>query len=126
VKSQQRNETVQQRVLLRMLVCAAELETQGFDDVTATASSDVDPDWLAAKRTHTVSEPKKKKVHYSSSTREDLTLSLMAEFPDLLSLFKSDVFILRSLSELPEYFGKFLSFPSCVRIEVSYPIPFSF
>ena len=75
-----REEVAKQRVLLRMLACAAELEV-------GSSTAEEGP-----------------KTTVSNSTlHEALSLALLRSLPHLLTAFKGDVMALRSLTKLPQY-----------------------
>lgn len=83
-KSNLREETAKNLVLLRFLACAAELEVgeSGVED----------------------SSKKRKRSHASSAeVREGLSQALLKTLPGLLNAFKSDSMSMRSLTRLPKY-----------------------
>lgn len=104
-KGDQRQDTVTQRVLLRMLVTAVKLE------VTDAATEDttiVDPDLADARQAEngSLQTTNKKKPTKGSSSHEELTLALLRALPGLLTSFKSETSVLQSLTTLPQYFRK--------------------
>lgn len=106
-----RQDTVKQRVLLRMMVTAVTLEVT---DAVPDDKTIVDPDLINARQTERESlqatlTHKKKPTRTSSqsSSHEELTLALLRALPDLLVSFKSESSVLQSLTTLPQYFRKF-------------------
>lgn len=117
-KGGQRNEAVQQRVLLNWLVTSAEMEVYSLrvsaedDPKKNPMLQDIDKDYLEiqAKKRESVTahiiDTKKQKMIRTSTSHEELTLALMKTLPDLLASFKSETPILRSLLLLPRYLCK--------------------
>ena len=102
-KGDQRQDTVMQRVLLRMLVTAVQLE------VTNAAAEDktvLDPDLADARQAANELSQTTNKLKTGSSSHEALTLALLRALPELLVSFKSELSILRCLTTLPLYFRK--------------------
>lgn len=115
-KEAHRVEAVQQRVLLRMMVCAAELEVR---DIASDGFllSYIDGDLLAAQDTaaHVDGEkpPKKKKAKttpHNSDSHEKLTAALLQALPGLLTSFRSETLVMQDLTYLPQYFCKSFEF----------------
>lgn len=103
-KKERLDQTAHERILLRMLVAAAkqEVKTTGDDDI----ASYLDPDLLAAQNAEYRSLEIQKKKKEGSASREQLSVALLKELPGLMSRFKSDTAILRSLTCLPQYLSK--------------------
>lgn len=101
--------SVRQRVVLRMLACAAELEVQSSEDGDFVAEY-LDPDLLAAQASSSdsfeVSSLKSKRLRSDESSLEVLTDVLLEKLPDLLVSFKGESSILSSLTNLPRYMRK--------------------
>jgi hypothetical protein len=102
-----RFDAIKQRVVLRMLVRAADLEARetaqgGF------ATTLMDPDVVAARSESIESmEPAKKKKKVSaSSSHEELTLALAKSLPDLIAAFNGETSVMRDLTLLPRYIRK--------------------
>jgi cohesin complex subunit SA-1/2 len=111
-KGDQRQDTVKQRVLLRMLVTAVTLEVT---DAVTVDETIVDPDLIDARQAErkslqATSTKTKKPTIKSSTSHEELTLALLRALPDLLVSFKSETSVLQSLTTLPQYFRKFKLF----------------
>jgi cohesin complex subunit SA-1/2 len=103
-KGDQRQDTVKQRVLLRMFVTAVTLEVT---DAVTDYKTIVDPDLVDARQAEYESlQTTKKKPTKNSSSHEELTLALLRALPDLLISFKSETSVLQSLTTLPQYFRK--------------------
>ena len=79
-----REEVAKQRVMLRMLACAAETEVGESPESTKQSN-------------------KKRKRDLSNHPLETLSLALLKSLPHLLTAFKGDVLALRSLTKLPQY-----------------------
>jgi hypothetical protein len=82
-RSTGREEVAKQRVLLRMLACAAEVEARQ-DEKTTTKN-------------------KRKRDSSAEDNQESLSLELLKSLPHLLPAFKGDIMSLRSLTRLPSY-----------------------
>jgi hypothetical protein len=103
--------SVQVRVLVRFLVCSAEVQA-------AQSNSDwpsLDPAWVAAKLgRHVVAtddvaaQPKKKKMRLEEP-QEAMTVALLQSLPQLLVSYKGDAYILSRLTSLPIWFRKWHS-----------------
>lgn len=100
---------LKQRVILRMLVCSAKLES-GISAADGFMSGDIDADLLKHQKEEEIdSQPVKKKgrkIKSPSSSPDLLTYVLLSELPALLSSFKSETAVLRDLTGLPQCFGK--------------------
>jgi hypothetical protein len=81
-----REELAKQRVLLRMLACAAEREVGSVENANSNKKR---------KR----AEPSTN----SNESHESLSMALLKSLPSLLTAFKGDVMALRSLTKLPQY-----------------------
>jgi hypothetical protein len=104
-RSDQRQHLVKQRVLTQMLVTSVRMEIS-----VEEASSEHDADMVAARRARDdllLMNSNEKKKGPSSSLHEALTTALLRTLPELLVSFKTDKFVVQSLSALPEYFCKF-------------------
>ena len=110
-KSGRRVESAQQRILLRMLVCSVELEI-GCNDKKSDVDQ-IDPDLLDARvQQQSSSQPaskKRKKDTSSSAMHEEMTIALLRPVSALLGQVKTDAIVLRSVTELPQYFCECLS-----------------
>ncbi len=105
----QRIDTVKQCVMLRMLATAASFEVPNV----ASGLSLLDPKFAEAKATaQEALQTEKKKPNKNQASHEDLTLALLRTLPDLLQSYKSENVVLRSLTELPQYFCKYASMTS--------------
>jgi cohesin complex subunit SA-1/2 len=116
----QRSTITKQRVLLRMLVCAASLALgNGSGNEAKDNGSDdngegtlMDPDFLKVQSKlqiemgPTPSGKKKSKNEASSMLHESLTVGLLKALPTLLPAYKGDAAILRSLTMLPKFLSK--------------------
>ena len=112
-----RANVAKQRVLLQMLATAAALEVGSLQAQDTDDDEDedalLDPELLKARRlmqppSHSETSGKKggKKKKSNNLHQESLTIGLLKALPQLLEAFKGDVVILRSLTTLPQYFGK--------------------
>jgi len=105
VEEHNRHEAMKQRVVLRMLTCAVELEVAATSN-GSFLENDIDPDLLHVLRDQQqslgVTKPKKAKV----SSHEKLTVALLGALPDLLETFKGETSVLRDLTRVPKYFRK--------------------
>jgi hypothetical protein len=109
--SDSRLDAVKQRVLLRLIVCAAEMEVSAL---SGDGHANEDPDLVEIHKS-TQAGPKKK----TESSHEELTLALLGALPSLLVSYKSETPVLESLTGLPQYFRKFPgSFPLTVPTAV--------
>lgn len=108
--------SVRQRIILRMFVCAAELEVSASTDGSPFLEDTMDEDFLAARAMkHQALDPGtgkptrggKKKAANKESPHEKLTQALLDKLPDLLETHKVDTSILRELTTLPLYFRKY-------------------
>jgi cohesin complex subunit SA-1/2 len=104
-KNERRKEASKKRVLLRMLVCAAELEVNGAADDDSLPNN-VDPDLLAARKSAQLEAEQPKKKRKVESSKEEFTLALVKALPDLLIAYKEETSVLQSLTTLPRYFRK--------------------
>jgi hypothetical protein len=112
----QRTNVAKQRILLRMLATAAALEVGSLFENQDEDEDEgaIDADLVRVK--HELQPPspveafsggkKTKKKKGSSLPQESLTVGLLKALPQLLEAFKGDVVILKSLTKLPQYFGK--------------------
>lgn len=115
--SDQRLDTAQQRILLRMFVTAvkmevsdAEIESEAVvDSLMMEAVQSKQDALVTVQATNTKTKKQKKK----NDSHEELTLALLRSLPDLLLRFKSETSVLASLTTLPQYFCKCTSHPSC-------------
>jgi hypothetical protein len=106
-KDERRKEAAKKRVLLRMLVCAAELEVNGAADDDGSLPNNVDRDILAARKAAQLdAEQPQKKRKVEDSSKEEFTLALVKALPDLLVSYKEETSVLQSLTTLPRYFRK--------------------
>lgn len=102
-----RMSTVKQRIILRMLVAAAELEALGGSAKTFYSSADLDPDLVQMEERNS----QKLGIHSSKHGRrnevarkEDFSETLSNSLPQLLSKSKGDTHMTRQLTRLPRYF----------------------
>jgi cohesin complex subunit SA-1/2 len=108
----QRQDAVQQRVLLRFLVASADLEVYSLSGGTIPNSmtQEIDRDVLNIEREQhlerTIVSSKKKNRHTSTS-QEELTFALLRALPDLLVSFKSESPVLQNLTSLSRYLCKY-------------------
>ena len=118
-KKDRRINQVHRRVLLQLLVAAVEQEVGSMSGSAGEApeSEIVDPDLTAGRRVDNVHSVfpasgggNKKKVKGSSSSRRDLTIILLRALPGLMSSYKTELPVLRSLTRLPQHFGKLSCF----------------
>jgi cohesin complex subunit SA-1/2 len=108
----QRQDSVQQRVLLRFLLASADLEVHSISesDTNNTMTQDIDRDLLDIERgLHSDNNilTSKKKVQHTSTSQEELTLALLRALPDLLISFKSESPVLQNLTSLSRYLCKY-------------------
>ena len=97
-----RIEALRQRVLLRFLVCAAEMEVSSL---SGDANENIDKDLVEARKAQRETVPaSSKKKQNSHSSHEDLTLALLGALPRLLESFKSEDAVMQILTSLPQYF----------------------
>lgn len=101
--NEHRKEAVRQRVLLRIIAAAAEMEISSANIDTVVADC-VDPDLEEIRRANQSAAPAKKKQKATESSHESLTLSLLGALPSLLDTYKSEPAILESLTGLPQFF----------------------
>jgi len=108
--SDQRLDTAQQRILLRMFVTAVKMEVS---DAEIESEAIVDPLMIEALQsnqdalvTAQATKTKTKKQKTKNDSHEELTLALLRSLPDLLLRFKSETSVLASLTTLPQYFCK--------------------
>ena len=92
-------EGVKQRVLLQFLVSCAEKEVSSL-----TENENMDADVMEARRSSRNSVPAAKKKQKTSSAHEELTLKLLGALPSLVTSYKTETAVLRSLTSLPQYF----------------------
>ena len=109
--AERRQETVQQRVLLRMLVCSAELEVRAVAG-DGFMEKDIDADLLVARNSGELTVGSSKKKRKVESSHEELTIALLRAIPGLLTSYKSETSVLQSLPGLPQYFRKYIFFIS--------------
>jgi ABC-type antimicrobial peptide transport system ATPase subunit len=110
----QRSDTVNQRVILRMLVTSAKLEVSDVDSNEVAA---LDPDLLFVRQQEqdklkAKTEKKNKAAKTANaiaSPHAELTVALLRALPDLLTSFKSEIPVLQSLTSLPQYLCKLVS-----------------
>jgi hypothetical protein len=109
-----------QRVMIRMLVTAVQLEVVicgggSVEESTTSSHMYEDMDFVLARRaafdgsfqlSGTNLPTKKSMSSNNMKSQEELTLSLLKELPRLLSSFKSETTIQQSLTLLPQYFRK--------------------
>ena len=96
-------ETVQRRVLLEMIVASVEQELSVLDN--STLDGVLDSDVLTGQRS--AEQPAKEtKKKGNQGLQEKLTIAMLQALPELLSAFKTDIDLLRSLTTLPKYFCK--------------------
>ena len=107
----ERADVAKQRVLVRMLVCAAKAEVESVD--ADFLYKFMDPDIITILKRNaltTIEEsdvPKKKSVKESNNLQhEALSIALIKSLPSLMVQFKSDPSIIDSLVSLPRYFSK--------------------
>lgn len=98
-----RMEALRQRVLLRFLVCAAEMEVSSL---SGDANENVDKDLIEAREAQRETVAASKTKQKSGSSHEDLTLALLGALPRLLESFKSEDAVMQILTSLPQYFCK--------------------
>jgi hypothetical protein len=114
-KAGDRTEVAKQRVLVRMLACAALAEVvsvaePGFLSMNVDTEAQLDEEGSAApNRTKT----KKGKSYDGGMPHEVLSVALLSSLPALLVKFKGDHIILASLSKLPTYICKYSTEISC-------------
>lgn len=102
-----RTEAVKQRIIMRMLVCAAELHTLSSSVETFYQYADVDPDYKDMdedKARQLGSSFKKQSKKSFESLKEDLTDACANALPKMLVNFKGNTQIIRQLTRLPRYF----------------------
>ncbi len=107
----ERADVAKQRVLVRMLICAAKAEVESVD--TEFLYKGIDGDVVEVLRTKNVgaidsmTEAKQKPTKASLNLQhETLSVALIKALPNLLIQFKSDPVIIDSLVSLPRYFSK--------------------
>lgn len=115
--AERRQETVQQRVLLRMLVCSAELEVRAVSG-DGFMEKDIDADLLDARNSGELTAGPSKKKRVVGSSHEELTIALLRAIPGLLTSYKSETSVLQSLTGLPQYFCTYLVFRFCLIINL--------
>jgi hypothetical protein len=100
-------DTVKQRVIAHMLVCAAELEASSSSAETFFKVSGIDQAIieLEADKAKRLEVSKKKSTKKGSvSQLDDFTDALAGALPKLLRSLKGDSYLLRQLSRLPRHF----------------------
>lgn len=93
--SESRLNAVKQRVLLRFIVCAAEMEASPEESAVHDL---VDPELIHLR------QQRAKKTKTTTSSHEELTLALLGALPELLVAYKTETPVLESLTGLPKYF----------------------
>lgn len=119
-KGQSKLVAVKQRVALRMFICSADIEGRTVSDANPLADC-MDPFMVAARRSAVeefevagTSTGGAKKSRVDESSMDVLNEVLLEKLPVLLSNFKGEATILRSLTSLPQYLSTYaLSVDSC-------------
>jgi hypothetical protein len=113
-RGEHRLEMVMQRVLIRMLVTAVQLEVWSNPPDKGDDAVVVDVEFASAHQAlwkqsmpPRPRDTKKKSSSSNVKTQEEMTLALLRELPRLLTLFKAETSILQSLTSLPQYFRTF-------------------
>jgi cell envelope opacity-associated protein A len=103
-KAADRAEVAKQRVLVRMLACAAQAEVVAVAE-PGFLSRNVDPEAQLEEEGSAAPTKTKKGASKSSGgmPHEVLSVALLSSLPDLLVKFKGDHTILESLTNLPTY-----------------------
>jgi hypothetical protein len=107
-RAERRMDVVKQRVLLRLLVCAAEMEVSALSGDGGIAQN-MDPDLVEARKSAQENVVPRKKQK-TNSTHEELTLALLSALPSLVTSYKTESAVLQSLTGLPQYFCKLFMF----------------
>lgn len=104
-----RVDSITQRVILRMLATAVEMEVSSYSSSSGSLlDGTVDGDLAAVRKTSRleIKASSKKRNNEESSSHEELTSELLVALPDLLTAYKTDPSVLVGLVALPQYFGK--------------------
>jgi hypothetical protein len=120
-------DAIRQRVILRFLTCAAELEVEGAFAESYTLGY-MDQDFHSAlKAQHQSLEVAQKKAFKpKASSHEQLTLALVDALPGLLDTFKGVSSVLENLTRLPQCFRKYTWLPFLLMLNKTCPDLFCF
>ena len=108
-QSDRRVDSITQRVILRMLATAVEMEVFSHSSSSGNLlKGKIDDDLAAARKASRleIKAPTKKRKNEEASSHEKLTSELLVALPDLLTAYKTDSSVVRGLAALPQYFGK--------------------
>lgn len=108
-QSDRRVESIAQRVLLRILATAVEMEVSSRSSSGIITDGIVDGDLLAARKATRpeLQAPTKARNRKEPSSHEEMTSELLVALPDLLIAYKTDPSVVEGLVGLPQYFGKY-------------------
>jgi hypothetical protein len=114
-KAGDRAEVAKQRVLVRMLACAAQAEVvavaePGFLSMNVDTEAQLEEEGSAAPNK---TKKTKGKTYSGGMPHEVLSVALLSSLPALLVKFKGDHTILESLSKLPTYICEYTTEISC-------------